>query len=247
MECGPDPVCGESCGLCAAGSACEAGVCACQQQCGERECGLDPVCGEGCGLCAAGQMCNPDGQCVDASSCEPDCSGRVCGTDPVCGQSCGTCAIEQICAAGACTDIDPNFGKVYGEVYEAKPINDTEYQRGPPVVRAQVAVIDDQITTTDENGYYELQLSPGLLELEAVAEGFYRGRVECQLTAGLAVECDIPLIRKESTQQQEPLTSQKIKPEVYEVGGYGCVAVRGSAGIWLLGLLLLPALRRRRR
>jgi len=93
-ECGPDPVCGASCGNCPAGHECTAGgQCECQADCSGRECGPDPVCGTSCGDCPAGHACTTVGQC----ECQPDCSGRECGPDPVCGSSCGQCDAGQVC------------------------------------------------------------------------------------------------------------------------------------------------------
>lgn len=100
-ECGPDPVCGESCGTCTGGETCNSsGQCVsetCVPDCSGRECGPDPVCGESCGTCAGGETCNSSGQCI-SEECEPDCSGRECGPDPVCGESCGTCTGEMTCS-----------------------------------------------------------------------------------------------------------------------------------------------------
>jgi hypothetical protein len=87
-QCGPDPLCGKSCGDCPADHACDpAGRCVCQPACGQRQCGPDPACGESCGSCPAGHACSDDGRCV----CIPDCAGRQCGPDPVCGADCGAC------------------------------------------------------------------------------------------------------------------------------------------------------------
>jgi hypothetical protein len=70
-NCGVDPVCGSSCGLCNAtlGETCNmsTGICfICQPQCGTKKCGIDPVCGSSCGTCdtAAGEYCNLYGNCV---------------------------------------------------------------------------------------------------------------------------------------------------------------------------------------
>jgi len=168
----------------------------------------------------------------------------VCGLDPQCGVSCGTCVIEEVCSSqGSCTPILPEMGKVYGEVHEARPLNDTSIERGPAVVGAQVVTIDGVSTTSDDNGYYELQLRPGLVVIEAVAQGFYRGRAECDLKAGLAVECDIPLVRQEDAGQSQ--AARKSEPDVIEVGGYGCASVDGSHAPLAL-LILIPAWRRRR-
>ncbi len=66
--CGPDPVCGTSCGPCGPDAQCStAGQCVadCIQDCSGRVCGPDPVCGLSCGTCAAGT-------CDAAGACEPD-------------------------------------------------------------------------------------------------------------------------------------------------------------------------------
>jgi len=98
--CGPDPVCGESCGTCTGGETCDAqGQCvsSCTPSCAGRECGWDPVCGTmDCGNCSGGETCDAQGQCV--SSCTPSCAGRECGWDPVCGtMDCGTCTGGETC------------------------------------------------------------------------------------------------------------------------------------------------------
>lgn len=63
-ECGLDPVCGVSCGVCDLMETCGAdGVCACTPDCGDRVCGRDFVCFASCGECGAGTVCD-DGQCV---------------------------------------------------------------------------------------------------------------------------------------------------------------------------------------
>ncbi|HOX42251.1 MAG TPA: hypothetical protein PK668_01575, partial [Myxococcota bacterium] len=72
--CGADPVCGASCGECAAGESCDAdGLCqpGCSPDCQGRECGMDPVCGTlDCGACDAGESCDADGLCQPG--CSPD-------------------------------------------------------------------------------------------------------------------------------------------------------------------------------
>ncbi len=69
QECGPDPVCGESCGTCSGGESCQSGqcvqggpTCPADMNCSNLECGPDPVCGESCGQCPAGQTCE-EAQC----------------------------------------------------------------------------------------------------------------------------------------------------------------------------------------
>ncbi|RME28350.1 MAG: PEGA domain-containing protein, partial [Deltaproteobacteria bacterium] len=93
-QCGPDPVCGTSCGECPAGHQCDGqGICQCQPDCTGRQCGPDPVCGTSCGDCPAGHECDGQGTC----QCRPDCTGRQCGPDPVCGTSCGECPAGHEC------------------------------------------------------------------------------------------------------------------------------------------------------
>lgn len=71
LECGPDPVCGTSCGNCSAGEACSDGACVeCTPSCDSKECG-DDGCGGTCGECNGDMMCEND-QCIASSSCEPD-------------------------------------------------------------------------------------------------------------------------------------------------------------------------------
>ena len=93
-ECGPDPICGESCGACTAPETCNAlGFCSCIEDCAGRECGPDPLCGTSCGTCEPGSTCTAAGLCT----CLPDCTGRECGPDPVCGESCGSCPQGEYC------------------------------------------------------------------------------------------------------------------------------------------------------
>ena len=67
LECGPDRVCGLSCGDCSAAQNCVNGQCvqaSCSPECGSRSCGLDPVCHTlSCGTCnaAPAATCSRDG------------------------------------------------------------------------------------------------------------------------------------------------------------------------------------------
>ncbi len=99
-ECGPDPVCEESCGECTPPDTCNAaGQCVCTPDCTGRTCGLDPVCHLSCGTCTPPAVCSASGNCV----CTPNCDGRECGPDPVCGTSCGACTLPETCnALGSC-------------------------------------------------------------------------------------------------------------------------------------------------
>ena len=67
LECGEDPVCGESCGECEGSEVCDSGQCVCTPDCSGLECGEDPVCGESCGECDGINVCD-SGQCVEADS-----------------------------------------------------------------------------------------------------------------------------------------------------------------------------------
>ena len=104
-ECGPDPICNESCGTCGAGETCNAsGQCesgSCTPDCWARECGPDPNCNTSCGTCSAGEDCDYLGRCVP-EDCTPDCSGLECGPDPNCGTTCGTCPDGMYCTGGTC-------------------------------------------------------------------------------------------------------------------------------------------------
>ena len=105
-ECGPDPICGESCGpTCSEGEYCLEGSCEfgdCIPECMDQECGLDPVCGEVCGNCP------PDSQCIDGfceeEPCIPECMNQECGPDPICNESCGNCPNGFSCDDGECIE-----------------------------------------------------------------------------------------------------------------------------------------------
>ena len=74
LQCGPDPVCGESCGTCDSGFFCDViGQCissACvpaADPCGTQQCGnvVNGTCGTVvCGTCDSGFSCDVDGQCI---------------------------------------------------------------------------------------------------------------------------------------------------------------------------------------
>ncbi len=74
-ECGPDPVCGESCGICEGEEVCNStGQCIPPEECTDTcetlgyECGTWEICGveEDCGTCSEG-ICNATGQCYVAT------------------------------------------------------------------------------------------------------------------------------------------------------------------------------------
>ncbi len=65
-NCGPDPVCGLSCGECGQDQRCGySGQCVCAQNCTNRVCGPDPVCGLSCGGCGEDWLfCDTNGKCM---------------------------------------------------------------------------------------------------------------------------------------------------------------------------------------
>ncbi|HIN85267.1 MAG TPA: hypothetical protein EYN06_02220 [Myxococcales bacterium] len=106
-QCGPD-LCGGFCGVCSAGSACNAqGLCqqkACSPKCSGKQCGPNG-CGGSCGACPTNTACNGAGQCTTGgtNNCLPNCIGKVCGDDG-CGNLCGKCHPGQACnLSGQCT------------------------------------------------------------------------------------------------------------------------------------------------
>ncbi len=104
-ECGPDPVCGSSCGQCPDSQVCNDGSC-CSPVCGGRDCGVDPVCLSSCGSCGDGEVCTDQDRC-----CRPECAGRECGPDPVCGFSCGQCSGVDECGADGLCFCVPDCGE----------------------------------------------------------------------------------------------------------------------------------------
>ena len=120
-QCGPDPLCGESCGVC------ETGICNADGQCVSDE----PGCGNGIredgevcdgsdvgaqtcesmGFAGGTLGCQEDCSAYDTSlcstTCQPDCSELECGPDPICGISCGTCE-PGVCENGQC--VEPAVG-----------------------------------------------------------------------------------------------------------------------------------------
>ncbi len=116
-QCGPDPICGISCGSCGDDATCNddgqcqpiAEGCPDLRDCSGRVCGPDPVCGTSCGTCGDDASCQ-QGACQPNPLMCPDtanCNGRQCGPDPVCGTSCGTCNNGQSCNNGTCVNNGP--------------------------------------------------------------------------------------------------------------------------------------------
>ncbi len=93
-ECGPDPVCDESCGTCDDGFFCNpAGKC-------------NPI-------------CDPEINCA-TYECGPDGCGGSCGTCP--GNE--ICTDAQVCEAHPCGDVAPNVGKCQGQDILIQCVND---------------------------------------------------------------------------------------------------------------------------
>jgi len=117
IECGADPVCGETCDWC--GSPLEQcsvdnlcvsrePYCPDEKQCSSRECGLDPMCGLTCGSCEVGETCTSTEYFAFCYQTPPDCPGamacgsQACGPDPICRLECGPCADGSVCEDGSC-------------------------------------------------------------------------------------------------------------------------------------------------
>lgn len=97
--CGDDG-CGGTCGLCAAGAACDAlGQCGdavpseCGRSCAELGYRCGDHCGASCGACGQDQERCVDHQCV----CEPRCSVTSCEQPDGCGGSCPPCPRDRTC------------------------------------------------------------------------------------------------------------------------------------------------------
>ena len=124
--CGPDPVCGQSCGTCTTGTCNSSGQCVvtCTDTCSSLGyvCGTHTICGvsTNCGTCTSPAVCNSSGQCV--TTCTPaTCSslGKSCGTwaNGTCGGTlnCGTCTSPAVCNSSGqcvvtCTDTCSSLG-----------------------------------------------------------------------------------------------------------------------------------------
>lgn len=111
--CGPDPVCGTSCGTCTvAGEVCDGtGQCVPVEECNdtctslEYECGNWTICGilTDCDSCEIGYSCNATGQCelnLGNGVCDP---GETCADEPVaCEGQQAQCEENYICQSGSC-------------------------------------------------------------------------------------------------------------------------------------------------
>ncbi len=126
LECGPGPVCGQSCGNCGNGEACQAGACECLPNRGDCN-GLpgdgcevdhltdDQYCGDCFTSCTAPETCvsgscKTTGCAPGTADCDPVPDG-ICETDIYtdenncggCGAACSTSGGIASCAAGSCS------------------------------------------------------------------------------------------------------------------------------------------------
>jgi len=174
-ECGPDPVCGISCGTCGNGHSCQDGECVedtCVPDCGSRECGSDPVCGISCGTCGNGHSCQ-DGECVE-DTCVPDCGSRECGLDPVCGtQNCGTCDEGYSCDDGECID---DIGWEPDD-YTVNCINGMCLIPAGSFWMGCNSMVDGDCSG-DEKPYHEVTLSAYFIDKTEVTQGEYKKCVD---------------------------------------------------------------------
>ena len=235
--CGPDPLCGLSCGTCPVGEVCNAqGACIpgdCTPNCNDLECGPDPACDLSCGRCPPGEVCNITGRCVpEGTFCEKDCGGIECGRDPVCGSLCGVCSLGMFCGAGGvCVDIDPSMGLFHGRVVAVDPNDpDVDLTEAPTVGGASVRADTGESAKAFEDGYYELLVPPGEHLLEARAPGYLTGTAACSVNAGGHAECFIPVY-------------EELEADVVE-GGCGCG--QKAVGLPALAFLLLLLAGRRK-
>ncbi len=235
--CGPDPVCGLSCGDCPAGQECnQAGACVpadCVPNCEGIQCGPDPLCDRSCGRCDPPLVCNVNGRCVPADTpCQKDCTGLECGRDPLCGETCGTCDPEQVCGSdGQCRDIDPTLGKLYGYVVALDPDDPSQDLLSAPTIGGASVRTDSSLSVKAfSDGYYELLVPPGDHLLWARAPGYTQGSAECQVSAGGHSQCLLPVY-------------QELEADLVE-GSCGCGRHSPPGALWLLALML-PLLRRR--
>jgi MYXO-CTERM domain-containing protein len=64
--------------------------------------------------------------------------------------------------------------------------------RGRPLDGALVKVEEDE-TTADEHGYYEILVAPGVYTVEASHPDYQEGQATCQVAPGGQSECDVPV------------------------------------------------------
>jgi len=96
-QCGE--LCGNYCGTCPDGYACNGGQCECEPRCDGTSC--DDGCGGTC-PCGDGEQCDKERSCVDEAGCLDTCSGAGFECGELCGRSCGSCKEGLECRSGRC-------------------------------------------------------------------------------------------------------------------------------------------------
>ena len=105
-------LCGNACGSCDEGKACQEGKCECQATCDALTCG-DDGCGGSCS-CPTGFACN-DGKCIADPVCTDTCAtiGWECG-GTICDEECGPCAANEACEDHECVCVPRCEGNACG-------------------------------------------------------------------------------------------------------------------------------------
>ncbi len=113
LECGPDPVCGQSCGTCDDGYTCQSGEC--EGVCVGGECLCEDggvVCGDVCiDPFRDANHCGAKGLCNEESSASENYSGRICPVHEVCEEGACVCPSEKAICDNTC--IDPKVNKTH--------------------------------------------------------------------------------------------------------------------------------------
>lgn len=98
-------------------------------------------------------------------------------------------------------------------------------EQNKPVVEATVAVIGGKGTTTDENGFYELTLKPGTLDITVSHLNYDRKTLTLKLTAGEKKELNFRLNASQRVISEVEITSERyegtstisIDPEIAKI------------------------------
>ncbi|MCG9911930.1 MAG: TonB-dependent receptor [Flavobacteriales bacterium] len=98
-------------------------------------------------------------------------------------------------------------------------------EQNKPVVEAAVAVIGGKGTTTDENGFYELTLKPGTLDITVSHLNYDRKTLTLKLTAGEKKELNFRLNASQRVISEVEITSERyegtstisIDPEIAKI------------------------------
>ncbi len=162
-QCGPDPVCGQSCGTCmGATEVCRLDTGICADVCAGKECGTFE--GIYCGACTgATEVCREV-----TGECENVCQWRECGVTE--GIDCGTCPGDEICLNGQCFTPVCDGGMC-------------QVPAGTFMMGCNEEV--DAFCYTDEYPYHEVYLDAFEIDMLEVTQGQY---YLCVLDG----ECEIP-------------------------------------------------------